>query len=225
MNCSMPGLPVHHQLPGFNQSHVHRVGDAIQPSVVPFSYCPQSLPASGSLTMSQLFAWSGQSIGVSASTSVPPMNTQDWSSLGWTGWTTQYTYRQTKDLVRPYFLMNRNHKFYSAIPPCSWNFYRCQWKMSIYTRLCLNIGFAVVVQLPSCVWLFVTPQTAAPCLQDFPGKNTGVGCHFSSRGSIKYYFYIEIIYNLKHLTVFLMESRLLREYICYCLCYQIFITF
>ena len=47
---------------------------------------PQSLPASGSFPMSQLFAWGGQSIGVSASTSVPPVNTQDWSPLGWTGW-------------------------------------------------------------------------------------------------------------------------------------------
>ena len=59
---------------------------AISSSVVPFSSCPQSLPASGSFPMSQLFAWGGQSIGVSASVSVLPMNTQDWSPLGWTGW-------------------------------------------------------------------------------------------------------------------------------------------
>ena len=59
---------------------------AISSSVVPFSSCPQSLPASGSFPMSQLFAWGGQSIGVSASASVFPMNTQDWSALGWTGW-------------------------------------------------------------------------------------------------------------------------------------------
>ena len=54
--------------------------------VVPFSSCPQSFPASGSFQMSQLFTSGGQNIGVSASTSVPPMNTQDWSPLGWTGW-------------------------------------------------------------------------------------------------------------------------------------------
>ena len=54
---------------------------------VPFSSCPQSLPASESFPMSQLFAWGGQSIGVSASASVPPMNTQDWSPSEWTGWT------------------------------------------------------------------------------------------------------------------------------------------
>ena len=59
---------------------------AISSSVVPFSSCPQSLPASGSFPMSQLFAWGGQSIRASASVSVLPMNTQDWSPLGWTGW-------------------------------------------------------------------------------------------------------------------------------------------
>ena len=54
----------------------------ISPSVVPFSSCPQSFPASGSIQMSQLFASGSHSIGVSASTSVLPMNTQDWSPLG-----------------------------------------------------------------------------------------------------------------------------------------------
>ena len=55
-------------------------------SSVPFSSYPQSCPASGSLQMSQLFASGGQRIGASASASVLPMNTQDWSTLGWTGW-------------------------------------------------------------------------------------------------------------------------------------------
>ena len=59
----------------------------ISTSVVPFSSCPQSFPASGSFQMSQQFTSGGQSIGVSASTSVLPMNTQDWFPLGWTGWT------------------------------------------------------------------------------------------------------------------------------------------
>ena len=71
---------------------------AISSSVVPFSSCPQSLPVSASFPMSgkvnsfsnewksQLFTWGGLSIGVSASASVLPMNTQDWSPLGWTGW-------------------------------------------------------------------------------------------------------------------------------------------
>ena len=59
---------------------------AISSSVILLSSRPQSFPASGSFQMNQLFAWGGQSIGVSASTSVLPMNTQDWSPLEWTGW-------------------------------------------------------------------------------------------------------------------------------------------
>ena len=58
----------------------------ISSSVVPFFSCPQSFPASGSFPMSQLFVSGGQSIGVSASASVLPMNTQDWFPLGWTAW-------------------------------------------------------------------------------------------------------------------------------------------
>ena len=58
----------------------------ISSSVVHFSSCPQSIPASGSFQMSRFFAWGGQSIGASTSASVLPMNIQDWSPLGWTGW-------------------------------------------------------------------------------------------------------------------------------------------
>ena len=58
----------------------------ISSSFVPFSSCPQSFPTLGPFQMSQLFASGGQSIGVSVSTSVLPMNTQDWSPLGWTCW-------------------------------------------------------------------------------------------------------------------------------------------
>ena len=88
-DCRTPGLPVHHQLPEFTQTHVHRswwCHLAISYSVIPFSSCPQSLPASESFPMSQLFSWSGQSIGISALASVLPLNTQDWSPLEWTGW-------------------------------------------------------------------------------------------------------------------------------------------
>ena len=59
---------------------------AISSSIIPFSSCPQPLPASGSFPMSQFFAWGCQSIGVSASVSVLPLNTEDWPPLGWTGW-------------------------------------------------------------------------------------------------------------------------------------------
>ena len=76
MDCSMSGFPVYHQLLGLAQT---QVSDAIQPShpVVPFSSCLQSCQASWSFLMSQFFSFDGQSIGVSASTSVLPMNIQD----------------------------------------------------------------------------------------------------------------------------------------------------
>ena len=88
MNCSTPGLPVHHQLLQFTQTHVHRVSDAIQPShplSSPFPPAPnpsqyQSFP------MSQLLAWGGQSTGVSALASFLPMKSQGWSLSEWTGW-------------------------------------------------------------------------------------------------------------------------------------------
>ena len=83
MDCSMPGLPVHHPLLELAQTHVHRDGDAIQPSL-PLSF--SSPPASGSFPMIKFFASGGQSIGVSASASVLPVNIQDWFPLGWTGW-------------------------------------------------------------------------------------------------------------------------------------------
>ena len=87
MDCSTPGLPVHHQLPGFTQTHVHRVGDAIQPSHPLSSPPPPAFNLSQqSFPMSQFFASGGQSIGVSASASVLAMNIQDCFPLGWTGW-------------------------------------------------------------------------------------------------------------------------------------------
>ena len=87
MNRSTPGLPVHHQLAEFTQTHVHQVSDAIQPSHPPSSPSPPAPNPSQhqSFPMSQPFTWGGQSIGDSASASVLPMNTQDWSPLGWTG--------------------------------------------------------------------------------------------------------------------------------------------
>ena len=86
---------------------------AISSSVVPFSSCPQSLPASGSFQMSQLFTWSGQSIGqsISASASVLPVNTQDLSSLGWTGWISLQSKRLSIVFSNT---TGQKHKFYGA---------------------------------------------------------------------------------------------------------------
>ena len=89
MDFSTPGFPLHHQLPELAQAHVHRVGDAIQPSH------PLSSPSSPAFNLSQhqslfpmswFFTSGGQSIRASASASVLPMNIQDWFPLGWTGW-------------------------------------------------------------------------------------------------------------------------------------------
>ena len=88
VNCSTPGLLVHHQLPEFTQTHVHRVGDGIQPSHPLLSPSPPAPNPSQhqSFPRSQRFASGGQSIGVSASASVLPVNTQDWFPLEWTSW-------------------------------------------------------------------------------------------------------------------------------------------
>ena len=80
-------------------------------SVVPFSSCPQSFPASGSFPVSQLFTWGGQSIGVSASASALPMNTHDWSPLEWTGWISL----QSKGLSRVFSNTTvQKHQFFGA---------------------------------------------------------------------------------------------------------------
>ena len=83
----------------------------ISSSVIPFSSCPQSFPASGSFQMSQFFASGGQSIGVSASASVLPMNAQDWFPLGWTGWISL----QSKGLSRVFSNITvQKHQFFST---------------------------------------------------------------------------------------------------------------
>ena len=83
----------------------------ISSSVVPLSSCPQCFPTSGSFQMNQLFAWGGQNIGVSALASVPSMNTQDWSPLGWTGWISL----QSKGLSRVFSNTTvQKHQFFSG---------------------------------------------------------------------------------------------------------------
>ena len=138
MDCSMAGFPVH-QLPEPTQTHVYQVGDAIQPShpllspspkvcsdscsmnwwchstilssIIPFSSCLQSFPSSGSFPLSQLFTLGGQSIGVSASTSVLAMNIQDWFPIGLTALISL----QSKGLWRVFSNTTvQKHEFFSA---------------------------------------------------------------------------------------------------------------
>ena len=119
MDCSTPGLPVHHQLPEFNQTHVHWVGDAIQPSH------PLLSPSSPTFNLSQhqgIFQWwvtpmshsfqsGGHSIGASAPASILPMNIQDWFLLGWTGWISM----QSKGLSRVFSNTTvQKHQFFGA---------------------------------------------------------------------------------------------------------------
>ena len=99
---------------------------AISYSVVLFSSCPQSLPASESFPMSQLFAWGGQSIGVSALASGLPMNTQDWSPLVWTGWISM----QSRGLSRVFFNTTiQKHQFFGTQLSSQYNFHIHTWPL------------------------------------------------------------------------------------------------
>ena len=115
MNCSTPGLPVHHQLPEFTKTHVHRVSDAIQPShpLSSPSPLPPVPPSIRDFPMSQLFAWGGQSTGVSALASFLPKNTQGWSPSEWTGWISS----QSKGLSRVFSNTTvQKHQFFGTQP-------------------------------------------------------------------------------------------------------------
>ena len=99
---------------------------AISSSVVHFSSCPQSLPASESFPMSQLFAWGGQIIRVSALASVLPMNTQDWSPLGWTGWISLHS----KGLSRVFSnTIIQKHQFFGTQPSSQSNSHIHTWPL------------------------------------------------------------------------------------------------
>ena len=114
MNCSMPGLPVHHQLPESTQTHVHWVCDAIQPSNPLLSPSPPAFNLcqnQGLFKWVKFFASGGLSIGVSALASVLPMNIWDWFPLGWTGWISF----QSKGLSRVFSNTTvQKHQFFDA---------------------------------------------------------------------------------------------------------------
>ena len=114
MDCSVPGFPFHHQFPELTQTHVYQsCHPTISSSVVPFSSCLQSFPASGSFQMSQFFASGGQSIGASASAPVLPMNIQGWFPLGLTGWISL----QSKGHLRVFSSTTvRRHQFFGTQP-------------------------------------------------------------------------------------------------------------
>ena len=131
----------------------------ISSSVVPFSSCPQSLPASGSFQMSQLFASSGQNIGVSASASVLRMNIQDWFPLRWTGWISL----QSKGLSRVFSNTTvQKHQFFGPQPSL--------WSSShIRTWLLEMTNSFVLIQSCSHEWISIKDYYKYPLLGDpFP---------------------------------------------------------
>ena len=125
MNCSMPGFLVHHQCPELAQTHARwRCHPKILSSVILFSSCLQSFPASGYFQMSQFFTSGGQNIGVSASTSVLPVNTWDRSPLKWAGWMSLLF----KGLSRVFSnTIVQKHQFFSAQPSIWSSSHICTW--------------------------------------------------------------------------------------------------
>ena len=127
-NPSTPGLPVHHWLPEFTQTHVHWVSDAIQPShplSSPSPPAPNPSQHHSLFPLSQLFTWGGQRIGVSASASVLPVNTEGWSPLGWTS-----LILQSKELSRVFSNTKvQKHQFFSAQPSSQSNSHIHTWPL------------------------------------------------------------------------------------------------
>ena len=152
VDCSIPGLSVHHQLPELSQTHVHWVGDAIlcHPLLLP----PSIFPSNRVFQMSQFFTSAGQSIGVTASASVLPMNIQNWFPLGWTGWISL----QSKGLSRVFSNTTvQKHQFFGTQLSLSSNSHIHTWlleKPYLWTRrtfvgkamsLLLNMLFRLVI--------------------------------------------------------------------------------
>ena len=136
---------------------------AISSFVIPFSSCPQSLPASESFPMSQLFAWAGQSIGVSALASILPMNTQDWSPSEWTGWISL----QSKGLSRVFSNTTlQKHQFFGTQLSSQSNSYMTSGKTIALTRrtfvgkvmslLCNMLSRVVITFLPRSKCLLIS---------------------------------------------------------------------
>ena len=146
MNHSTPGLPVHHQLLEFTQTHVHWVGDAIQPSH------PLLSPSPPDLNLSQhqgVFKWVSSlhqvaKVLVSASTSVLPMNTQDWFTFGWTGWISS----QSKGLSRVFSNSTvQKHQFFGAQFSLYSNSHIHTW---LQTNICMSVQLLEKIQ----IWLY-----------------------------------------------------------------------
>ena len=137
MDCSTPGFLVYHQLPKLAQTQAHWISDAIQLSH-PLLLPPSSFPASGSFQMSQFFTSGDQIIGVSASTSVLPMNIQDWAPLGWTGWISL----QSKGLSRVFSNTTvQKHQFFSP-------------QLSLWSNFHIHTWLLEHINIPEDCWIW-----------------------------------------------------------------------
>ena len=171
MNCSTPGLPIHHWLPEFTQTHVQWVSDTIQPSHPLLSPSPPAPNPSQhqSFPVSQLFSWGGQSTGVSALASFLPKQSQGWSPLEWTG---QISLR-SKGLSRVFSNTTvQKHQFFSAQPSSQSNSHIHTWpleKPSEY-HLIYNGYFQIKLSLSSVrkilnfqIWLVNSSFLSSVC--------------------------------------------------------------
>ena len=125
---------------------------AISSSFVPFSSCPQSLPASESFPMSQLFAWGGQSTGVSALASFPGLKSQGWSPSEWTGWISL----QSKGLSRVFNTSVQKHQFFGAQPSSQSNSH-----IHIVIYFSLSCNFFLTLHL--YCYISLNAQASAMC--------------------------------------------------------------
>ena len=181
MDCNTSGFPVPHHLRELAQTHVYWVGDAIKPSCpllsVPFSSCLQSFPASWSFPVTQLFASDGQSIGVSTSASVLPMNIQGWFPLGFTGllsllskvffnttvpkhlffsaqsslWPDSHIYWRRKWQPTPVFLPGESHGQRNLVTMGSQESDMTEWLWLDYSHLYMTTGKTIALTR----WTFV----------------------------------------------------------------------
>ena len=135
---------------------------AISSSVGPFSSCPQSLPASGSFPMSQLLAWGGQSIGVSAVASVLLMNTQDWSPLGWTGWISLQSKGLSRIFSKPQFKSINSLALSFLLSPTLTSMHD-YWKTIALTEWTF-VGKVMSLLLNMLSWLVITFLLRSKCL-------------------------------------------------------------
>ena len=153
---------------------------AISTSVIPFSSCPQSPQTSGSFPMSHLFAWCSQSTRVSALASVLPKNTQDWSPLGWTGW----TFLHAKGLSRVFSNTTvQKHRFFGTQLSSQSNSYILTWPFFNFFKIKFHLFILAVLGLCCCLDFSLVEGTGATLQLQYAGFSLPWLSLLKSRGS------------------------------------------